>query len=565
MKLLEHFKELSRHPKNTEKLKGLILQLAVQGKLTESWRANNPNIEPASELLKRIQAEKQQLIDEKKIKKEKPLSHIEEVPFKIPEGWNWIKLGDLMSMFNGRAFKKHEWSNEGLPIIRIQNLNNPNATFNFFNGELDDKHHIQKGTFLISWSGTPGTSFGAFIWNGKDGALNQHINNCVFHSDRIDEEFYKRAINSQLYKLIEQAQGGVGLKHVTKGILNNLILPLPPLEEQKAIVEVVNTLFKEVEQLESLTKERLQLKESFVVSALTRLTEAENTQQEWNFLQQHFSSFFTEKKNIKSLRETILQLAVQGKLTEGWRVNNPNIEPASELLKRIEAEKQQLIAEKKIKKEKTLPPIEDDEMPYELPKGWAWCRLGSLNYNIHYGFTASAKSTFDGVGLLRITDIQNNKVNWLTVPDCDINEKDLPKYQLKENDILIARTGGTIGKSFLIKDIKRKAVFASYLIRAIPATSICSDYLKLFIESPHYWTQLIAGSMGTGQPNVNATTLKALTCPLPPYDEQKAIVEKVNSLMTLCDELEQQIEISQTQIELLMQSCLKEVFEHESN
>lgn len=241
---------LSIQKNDIEALKQAILQEAVQGKLTTKWRANNTNIEPASELLKRIEAQKQQLIDDKKIKKEKPLSLIEEVPFKIPEGWNWIKLGDLMSMFNGRAFKKHEWSNEGLPIIRIQNLNNPNATFNFFNGELDDKHHIQKGTFLISWSGTPGTSFGAFIWNGKDGALNQHINKCVFHSDRIDEEFYKRAINSQLYKLIEQAQGGVGLKHVTKGILNNLILPLPPLEEQKAIVEKVNSLMALCDELE---------------------------------------------------------------------------------------------------------------------------------------------------------------------------------------------------------------------------------------------------------------------------------------------------------------------------
>ena len=144
---------------------------------------------------------------------------------------------------------------------------------------------------------------------------------------------------------------------ISKNNFASLLIPLPPLEEQKAIVEVVNTLFREVEQLETLTKESIQIKDSFVVSALTRLTEAENTKEEWNFLQQHFSSFFTEKKNIKSLRETVLQLAVKDKLTAKWREAHLQVEPALELLKRIEAEKQQLIADKKIKKEKTLPPI----------------------------------------------------------------------------------------------------------------------------------------------------------------------------------------------------------------
>jgi len=186
---------------------------------------------------------------------------------------------------------------------------------------------------------------------------------------------YVKILFLQDYKRANANMKGAAIPHLDTNVLLATDVGFPPLKEQKVIVEVVKQLFTEVEQLESLTKERIQLKESFVISALTRLTEAENTQQEWNFLQQHFSSFFTEKKNIKSLRETILQLAVQGKLTESWRANNPNLEPASELLKRNEAEKKKLIAEKKIKKEKTLPSVENDEIPYELPDGWVWCKI----------------------------------------------------------------------------------------------------------------------------------------------------------------------------------------------
>lgn len=565
MKLLERFKELSRHPKNTKELKGLILQLAVQGKLTESWRANNPNIEPASELLKRIQAEKQQLIDDKKIKKEKPLSLIEEVPFKIPEGWNWIKLGDLMSMFNGRAFKKHEWSNEGLPIIRIQNLNNPNATFNFFNGELDDKHHIQKGTFLISWSGTPGTSFGAFIWNGKDGALNQHINKCVFHSDRIDEEFYKRAINSQLYKLIEQAQGGVGLKHVTKGILNNLILPLPPLEEQKAIVEVVNTLFKEVEQLESLTKERIQLKESFVVSALNRLIGAENTQQEWNFLQQHFSSFFTEKKNIKSLRETILQLAVQGKLTAKWREYNSVNENATDLLAKIKEEKASLILKRKLKLRKVEEIQATKDMMYNIPETWCWYNFSDVVFFQEGPGIRKWQFRDEGVKLLNVQNIVGDKLvleNTTKHVQLDEFEQKYRHFKVEEGDLLFASSGGSWGKSAWFIDPGYDVMLNTSMIRmCFYGKKWYPNYLKIFVSSGIFIDQMTEQLVGM-QPNFGSTHLSRIYIPIPPLEEQKAIVEKVNSLMALCDELEQQIETSQTQIELLMQSCLKEVFEH---
>lgn len=233
----------------------------------------------------------------------------------------------------------------------------------------------------------------------------------------------------------------------------------------------------------------------------------------------------------QDLKKSILQYAMQGKLVE----QDSNDEPASELLKRIRAEKEQLIKDGKIKKEKPLPPITQDENPYELPQGWEWCYLNNITTQIHYGYTASAIQRGE-VKLVRITDIQYDQIKWDNVPYCDISEENKNKYLLQNNDILIARTGGTIGKTYLVKNIKDPAVFASYLIRAIPSLYINSEYLKLFMSSPLYWEQLKNFSMGTGQPNVNGQSLNKLKIPIPPLSEQKRIVEKLEEILPLVEE-----------------------------
>lgn len=176
----------------------------------------------------------------------------------------------------------------------------------------------------------------------------------------------------------------------------------------------------------------------------------------------------------------------------------------------------------------------DSEIPFDIPDSWEWCTLTSVTKQIHYGYTASA-SPSGNAKLTRITDIQDNKIEWTTVPYCSISEENLPKYKLKNRDILIARTGGTIGKTYIVRDLNENAVFASYLIRAIPLSLINEEYLKLFMESPLYWDQLKVYSMGTGQPNVNGQSLSKLRLPLPPLSEQKRIVKKVQSLMPIIE------------------------------
>ncbi|VGO17504.1 Type-1 restriction enzyme EcoKI specificity protein [Pontiella desulfatans] len=262
---------------------------------------------------------------------------------------------------------------------------------------------------------------------------------------------------------------------------------------------------------------------------------------------------------LGKLKQAILQEAIQGKLTEQWRAENPATEPAAELLKRIQKEKDQLIADKKIRKQKPLPPITPEEIPFGIPEGWEWCRLMDMSRDIHYGFTASADVNKKETRLLRITDIQNDRVNWESVPGCACTDKERRKYLLNVGDILIARTGGTVGKSYLVDALPVQSVFASYLVRVIPSFIELAVFIKMYLGSPCYWEQLIDAARGA-QPNVSGSKLKNLLFPLPPLAEQAAIVERVEALMAHCRELEQEIEHSRQHADRLLQAVLKEAF-----
>lgn len=232
------------------------------------------------------------------------------------------------------------------------------------------------------------------------------------------------------------------------------------------------------------------------------------------------------------LRKSILQQALQGKLTE----RDPNDEAASILLKNIRTEKASLLAEGKIKKEKPLPPIADDEKPFDIPDTWEWVRWGDLSFSIQYGYNAPAMSS-GRIKMVRISDIQDNKVLWDTVPYCDIKEEDISGYLLRDNDILFARTGGTVGKSFLVQNVPEDAIYAGYLIRTQYSSSLVPEYLKFFMESQLYWNQLREGTIATAQPNCNGKTLSKMILPLPPLGEQKRIVARIEDLFAMCNTL----------------------------
>ena len=244
------------------------------------------------------------------------------------------------------------------------------------------------------------------------------------------------------------------------------------------------------------------------------------------------------------LRQAVLQAAIQGKLTKQLAEDGD----AKDLLKLIAAEKAQLIKEGKIKKEKPLPKISPDEIPFDIPENWIWVRWGSLAKSIQYGFNAPGLQT-GRIKMLRISDIAtDNTVCWETVPFCNIAETEINSYLLHTNDILFARTGGTVGKSFLIKELPMPSVYAGYLIRTNYNSALLSpQYLKYFMDSFLYWKQLRAGTTKTAQPNCNGQTLSKMIVPIPPLAEQQRIVARVEELMALIDDLEK----TETELEKL--------------
>ena len=242
--------------------------------------------------------------------------------------------------------------------------------------------------------------------------------------------------------------------------------------------------------------------------------------------------------DTKKLRQKILDLAIHGKLVP----QDPNDEPASVLLERIKAEKERLIKEGKIKRSKKSAKTSDTphygSVPFDVPKGWVWTTVSDISKSILYGVSESAKST-GKYKLLRITDIQNNQVDWDTVPFTNFDANKVSSYILCNGDILFARTGATVGKSYLIKKLTQKAIYASYLIRVQTFNLVIPEYVKLFFESDYYWAQIELNSVGIGQPNVNGTILGSLNIPLPPLSEQKRIVIEIERWLSLINVIEE--------------------------
>ena len=254
--------------------------------------------------------------------------------------------------------------------------------------------------------------------------------------------------------------------------------------------------------------------------------------------------------NGKQLKNSILQWAIQGKLVP----QDPNDEPASVLLDKIRQEKERLIKEKKIKRDKNASIIYrgednsyyekmlatgevkciDEEIPFDVPQGWEWERWGNIAQTIQYGYNAPALE-HGVIKMVRISDIQENCVLWDNVPYCLIDENDIDTYLLKVNDILFARTGGTVGKSFLVEEVPEKAIYAGYLIRTRYSSLLNPRYMKSFMESQLYWEQLKNGTIATAQPNCNGKTLAKMLLPIPPTKEQDRIVKKLTLLSSFLD------------------------------
>ena len=486
-----------------EQLKASILQYAIQGKLVEQ----RPGEGTGEELYQRIQTEKQRLIKEGKIKKEKPLTEITdgEIPFDIPESWKWIKLGEVVSVLGGKRIpvgRTLTTDNTGYKYIRVSDMKDGSVlTDNLLYVPTDiypsiSRYVIHKEDVYITVAGTIGRV--GKIPPEIDGAnLTENADRLVFSI--IDQDWLIKCLESSLVQQqIIDATTKVGQPKLAIKRIQELLIPLPPLAEQKRIVAKIEELLPYVDRY---------------AAAYEKL--------------EQFNAKFPE-----DMKKSILQYAIQGKLVEQRAEEGTG----EELYRQIQTEKQRLIKEGKIKKEKPLDEIAEAEFPFDIPESWKWVRWGDLSFSIQYGYNAPAKSS-GRIKMVRISDIQNGKVIWETVPFCDINEAEIQTYLLATNDILFARTGGTVGKSYIVKEIPEDAIYAGYLIRTRYSDTLCPEYLYYFMQTQLYWTQLRNGTIATAQPNCNGQTLSKMILPLPPLAEQKRIVAKLEEILPLCERL----------------------------
>jgi type I restriction enzyme S subunit len=323
-------------------------------------------------------------------------------------------------------------------------------------------------------------------------------------------------------------------------------MPLPPLEEQHRIVAKIDQLMARCDALETLRTERDQKRLITHAAALAQLLDHPgNTDTAWAFISQHFGELYTVKENVAELRKAILQLAVMGKLV----AQTSNDQPASELLEEIEAEKKRLVKEGKIKASKPLPEIKAEDVPYTLPHGWAWARLGDIGYT-NIGLTYAPSNVAEkGIPVLRSNNIQNGRLDLSDLKRVDLQVKE--SVLVQESDLLICARNGSkalVGKTALITDLHEPMAFGAFM--AI-FRSRFNLYLLYFINSPLFRKMIDeVNTMTINQ--ITQDNLRSTICPLPPLPEQRRIVEKIAILMGFCDTLEQRIDAAtDKQTELL--------------
>jgi len=537
--LLErHFEVAFSAPEGVKKLRELILTLAMKGKLVPQ----DPNDPPASELLKEIEAEKQRLVKEGKIKTPKALPPVraDEVPYALPSGWAWVRLGDFVYLEMGQspASQYYNQSGDGLP---------------FFQGKADfgvlyptprywctqPKKYAFPGDVLLSVRAPVGPTNISNIkcCIGRGLAALRPIMGV--------RSLFVNYFMMRFRRSLEMLATGTTFTAVTKKDIENLIIPLPPLFEQQRIVARIDELMARCDALETLRAEREEKRIAVHAAAIKQLLDTQDVEasaKAWRFISWNFGELYAVKENVAELRKAILQLAVMGKLVP----QDPNDPPASELLKEVEAEKQRLVNEGKIKKKKPLPPINPDEVPYELPTGWEWVRLGEIVKSMDYG---TSQKTCDDQALIPVYRM-GNIVGGQIIDECfkyispDI--EDLPRLYLKRNDILFNRTNSyeLVGKSALYKGSDDYATFASYLIRVgLFENQTNPEYISMVMNAPYFRSSQIEPEIvqQCGQANFNGTKLSICSIPLPPMQEQLKIVAKADRLMTLCDQLQSSI------------------------
>ncbi|MBL4753705.1 MAG: restriction endonuclease subunit S [Flavobacteriales bacterium] len=536
-----------------KKLRELILELAVRGKLVPQY----PNDEPASELLKRIAAEKEQQIKDKKIKKQKspPIITDEKKPFELPEEWEWCSLSAICILENGDRSKNYPNKSvlveEGIPFVNAGHLQGGRIDRNEMTYIPEDRFNLLKagkfsdGDILFCLRGSLGKS--AIVDGFEKGAIASSLV-IVRLIGSLNHWYIHNYFDSPFsYRQIKQYDNGTAQPNLSAADLGKFLVPVPPSEEQRRIVAKVDELMAHCDQLEQQTESSLDAHQLLVDTLLSTLTDSRDAKElsdNWTRLADHFDTLITTDYAVEQLKQTILQLAIQGNLVP----QDPNDEPASELLKRIAAEKKQLIKDKKIKNQKSILVITDEEKPFGIPEGWKWSRIGDIGIG-STGKTPSTKVSeyFDG-NIPFIGPGQITPSGELLDSDKTLTEEGLEfSTEAVEGDLLMVCIGGSIGKS----TVTAKRVAFNQQINSLRPIIVISSYVHKAVSTNVFFQSVRDHSTGSATPIINRSKWEELLVPTPPLAEQYRIVAKVDELMTICDQLKARLNDAQaTQLHL---------------
>ncbi len=533
-----------------KKLRELILELAVRGKLVPQ----DPNDEPASVLLERIAAEKAELVKQGKIKKQKPLPEIseEEKPFELPAGWEWVRLGTLFnSIQSGGTPSKINpafWGGD-IPWASVKNLGSSqyiSKTQDYITeaGLLSGSKLADSGDVLICTR----MGLGKIAIASCPIAFNQDLKAVKLTSHIIPNFFFNT------YSTVKIKGTGTTVEGIKQEQLVNYITGFPPFNEQNKIVVKVKELMSLCDQLEQHTLTSLDAHQQLVETLLTTLTDSQNADElaeNWARISKHFDTLFTTEASIDALKQTILQLAVMGKLVP----QDPNDEPASELLKRIAQEKAQLVKDGKIKKQKPLPPVNDEDKLFEIPFNWEHVYLNDICEVITDGTHQTPKYTDRGRPFISAQCVKPFK---FMPENCRyVSEEDYQQYIKNRtpeiNDILLARVGAGIGECAVIDVNLEFSIYVSTALIKPIKCHINSNYLCLWLNSPigRLFSSRYTYGKGVSQGNLNLSLIRTFVISIPPYKEQNLIVEKVRTYLSICEKLKSKIQSAQqTQLHL---------------
>lgn len=540
--LVQHFDLIAQAPGGVARLRELILTLAVQGNLVPQ----DPSDEPASVLLQNIRAEKDRLIAEGKIKRDKPLAEIadEEKPFELPRGWEWVRLGDVQSFTNGFAFKSTSFTDEGVGVVRIGNVHHGEISEKGMvylpfelSERVDPQFFIEPDDLVITMTGDVKLGFNKsqnrYLLNQRVGKITPIL---------VDPSYLVFCLDLVAEKKIEEASGSV-IPNVSTGEINATPFALPPLAEQSRIVTRVEELMQLCDALEAGGQLEAQQHAQLVNTLLGTLTKSETPEalaDNWQRIATHFDLLLDRPSSVDALEQTILQLAVRGLLVP----QDPSDEPASVLLQKIRTEKDHLIAQGKIKRDKPLPLITDEEKPFELPQGWEWVRLQQA-YDVRDGTHDTPKYQATGFPLVTSKNIYGGVLDLSDVKliSAQDHEQISARSKVDRNDILFAMIG-SIGNPVLVDtdlefSVKNVALFKYY---AAPLS--CPPYLLILLQTKAEGIRERAA--GAVQSFVSLGQLRSAVVALPPLAEQSRIVSRVNELRALCADLRQRLSAAQS-------------------